>query len=601
MRFKKVVFFMLLGVIFKFLGATEFRSPLIVENGPMRYVFEEWEESDYGLKIWTSCYGRESHKAFLSHGTNTHPLSALFFNKSNFLLTDAFPNSEAEIGTEQYSPFLGITRLNPVVTYSEKGISLGARFAYPVYKNKGRIGLRAQVPFRKIEIEREDFGDKDTNQLDDLLTGEVVTRGRTAGGTQAKDVFARAVRMDFVQSIPFTDEGKTLLDFDTSTGEAQLVGVDAGWVGTQTNRRTAIIQSPEGTVPRKPARLLGVHENPIATSTTPTPDDLPANGVVTDVTKQYKFVAAGGTNYSSLDIHEGTGAAKALAKSKASQLWLTSVHADGSGGPSFSTGSNNFWTAFDLLLKNYNENAFEWLDDRGFEFASETRSGIGDIDLDLFYEHQFCDHIIAEIMLGVRFPTGGSSDYCRNPYRPHLGNGSHWEIKGGLLFVWQPLTWLNIRLDGKYAFVLEGSEKRMAAFKGASVKNIGPCTDADVDWEYFDGHLDFNLFHPKTDAISTIIGYEFYYKTTDNIDYKSKSIEHWLGKKFESGSFKEKLYDLDSSVAESNTQAIAHRIRLETSFRITRYFEIFCGAIYTFAGRNIPRECDGHGGFVVTF
>ena len=64
--------------------ANEFRSPLIVERAPMRYVFEEWSEKDYDLKIWTASYGRESHKAFLKHGTNTDNLSALFFGKSDF-------------------------------------------------------------------------------------------------------------------------------------------------------------------------------------------------------------------------------------------------------------------------------------------------------------------------------------------------------------------------------------------------------------------------------------------------------------------------------------------------------------------------------------
>jgi hypothetical protein len=250
-----------------------------------------------------------------------------------------------------------------------------------------------------------------------------------------------------------------------------------------------------------------------------------------------------------------------------------------------------------------NENTFAWLEDRGFEFASETRSGLGDIDLDLFYEHQISQDWIGELFIGVRFPTGSSDNYCNSPYRPHLGNGEHWEIKLGGMIAWQPLSWMNIKLDGKISFALEGEERRPATFCGAQVKNIGPCARADVDWLYFVGHLDFNLFHPKTDAISSVIGYEFYYKSEDNIDFKCRSMESWLGKVYDStsGTWLSNPKTLDSRVAERNTEAIAHKIRLESSFRITRWFEIYCGGAYTFAGQNVPRESDCHGGFVVTF
>jgi hypothetical protein len=132
--------------------ATEFRSPLIVERGPFRYVFEEWDEKDYSLKLWSGIYRRESHRAFLSHSTNTKHLSALFFNKSEFKLGEIFPGGHADIATENYSPFVALGKMEPRVSYYEKGVSLGGRFAYPVYKDKGRIGLRFQIPFRNIEI-----------------------------------------------------------------------------------------------------------------------------------------------------------------------------------------------------------------------------------------------------------------------------------------------------------------------------------------------------------------------------------------------------------------------------------------------------------------
>lgn len=601
---------LLITTMFTALGATEFRAPLSTEMGPLRYVIdaEEWESSDYSLKLWSACYGRESHKAFMKHGTNTDHLSALFFNKSSFGLSEIFPNSCPDIATELYTPFLAVTNLKPRITYNENGLSVGARLAVPVYKNKGRVGLRVHVPFRKIEIEREDSGDKDTNQLDDLMTGEVVTRdsGDTTGAFgDATDVFARAIRLDFLQALPYTAERKPILDFlDSPQGLASDIGGfmllwESFTATNRVNRSGVVIHSPEGTVPKSPDRKLGINQTPLAADA---PTALPADGNISD-DKQYYFAGTPPspiTDYSALDIHSCSAAAKA----QAAQLWLTTVHAKGQGGSEFSTGTENLWNVIDLALKNFeNENIYEWLGDRGFEFESNTRSGLGDIDLDFFYEHMFGDELVAEATIGVRFPTGSSDDYCGNPYKAHLGNGEHFEIRPGLLVAWQPIDWLNIKLDGRFSFVLSSVEKRMATFNGATIKNIGPCIDADVDWNYFIGNLDFNLFHPKTDAISTVIGYQFYYKTEDNICYKCASMESWLGKKFNTTTkvWDENKQTLDPCVDEMHTQAIAHRLRLETSFRISQWFELFCGGMYTFAGKNIPRECDCHGGFVVSF
>jgi len=589
------------------LAATEFRSPLVVERGPLRYVFEEWEESDYNLKLWSAGFGRHCHKAFLSHGTSTYPLSTLFFNKSCFTLNEIFPNSCVDMNTQYYSPFLAVTQLRPRITYSEKGISLGARFAYPVYKNKGRVGLRLQIPFRKIEIEREDHGDTDTDPLDDFMTGEIVTRdGLTSLGASnpSTDVYARAIRMDFLQSLPYTAGNNPILQFDANgvpsvVGDTQVIW-DAVTNPNNFDKRIAVvIHSPAGTVPSKPDRYLGIHMYPVTNSPVPL-EALAADG---GSSGENQFYFASGTDYTPLNMHPGGVCGNTTAQAKASQLWLTSVHDGRDNQPGFSTGSAKMWNAVDWVLQNYqDENVFEWLETHGnFQFATANKCGMGDIDLDLFYEHQFNDEATGEVMVGVRFPTGASDNYCCNPYRPHAGNGEHWEIKLGGMVAWQPLDWMNIKIDGRYVFVLRDEEKRMAAFKGACIKNIGPCTKADVSWEYFDGTIDFNLFHPKTDAISCVVGYEFYYKTEDNIDFKCRTLQSWLGKKLVDGEWVENNQTLDSKVAEKYTDSIAHKVRFETSFRISQYFELFCGGAYTFAGKNAPRDCDCFGGCVVTF
>jgi len=54
---------------------------------------------------------------------------------------------------------------------------------YPIYKDKGRIGLRANLPFRLIEMEREDI----TDNLDDAIDEAVLTRMTTVKTGNASD------------------------------------------------------------------------------------------------------------------------------------------------------------------------------------------------------------------------------------------------------------------------------------------------------------------------------------------------------------------------------------------------------------------------------
>ena len=252
-------------------------------------------------------------------------------------------------------------------------------------------------------------------------------------------------------------------------------------------------------------------------------------------------------------------------------------------------------------------NEYQWLYLNGVEFKSERKTGLGDVDLDLFYEHRFDDDLLIEAMIGVKIPTGGSSGSTGNPYRPRLGNGSHAEVKIGAMLAYQPLDWMNMKVDMYYSFAVESIEHRAAAFTGSQIRHIGPKADAKVDWGYFVGRLDFNFFHPETKSISSTIGYEVYVKQKDHIRFKKSRMASWLGRKIvvDAGgntvSYEENLQKLDNCVAEKDTDAIAHKVRGESSYRANKYLELFLGGSYTFAGKNVPQETDVHGGFRVQF
>jgi hypothetical protein len=58
---------------------------------------------------------------------------------------------------------------------------------------------------------------------------------------------------------------------------------------------------------------------------------------------------------------------------------------------------------------------------------------------------------------------------------------------------------------------------------------------------------------------------------------------------------------LDKKLAVKNTESIAHKARFETSYQVSKYFELFAGGSFTFAGQNAMRDRDTHGGFNIRF
>ena len=123
------------------------------------------------------------------------------------------------------------------------------------------------------------------------------------------------------------------------------------------------------------------------------------------------------------------------------------------------------------------------------------------------------------------------------------------------------------------------------------------------DYGYFTGRFDFNFFHPKDSGIRSTIGYELYYKTEDHLTFKQKQMESWLGGKFVPGvlDVQSNPQDLDNKLASKNTESIAHKVRFETSAQLLKHFEVFAGGSLTFAGQQVMRDRDAHGGFNIRF
>ncbi len=597
-------------------NATEMRSPYLSERGPIRYTFEKENPDRYSLNIYSGMYTKKADKAFMKHGTDTHPLSTLFFNKANFDIKEILPNSAMPMDSEHYNPFISIGKLSPRVRYFETGVNVGGRFEYPVYKDKGRIGVRLNIPFTTIELEREDFFDKHEDPLEYYRLDKTIEMKYNDGVDKSVIATVRSYRMDLINEawyLAATGERKKSLEFGLKP--APLSGGSVKFAGSeiaksQINEKifnsgleVGLIKHED--VDTRPEHLpqtgpfLGFGAKDVVALTA---GNGPTQSI--DGTGVFSNMNPGGWEAAKeIGFFTGNTAAADPADYSVfspSDEWLeTKWMVFGYDENAVPQGSaDTVLKGMDSWLRQYSDNPYYWFSRRDFSFETDRRTGFGDIDLDLFYEHTFSDEWVAEAMIGLKFPTGTNDDYYGNPYRVHLGNGEHWEIKLGAMGAWMPLDWMNVRLDGRFSFVLESSEQRCAGFKGAQIKNIGPQVAADVDWQYLTLNLDFTFFHPKTDDLSLDVGYEFYYKTKDDVDQKRSSMESWLGKKWaqENGAgaygWRDNDKELDDGVLEGNTQSISHKVRCESSYRFSDWFEMYAGGSFIFAGKNIPREAD---------
>jgi len=623
---KRIGLFVINCLFFSSIFSTEFRSPWLTERGPLRYKFEQGKPDKYTIDVYAAGHRREAHKAFLSHGTNTKPLTALFFNKADVPLVEIFPDSTMNRNAVYYNPFVSLMTIYPRATYYEWGVNLGCRVEYPVWKDIGRIGARVNVPFRLIEIERENIVDKTADPTDEYILSKLVEVETGLGSLGRATVLAKAYNLGFLDSL-FQDPGRNAaVDFSTN-GLVRVFGTDVAenWeldngaainiVANKMPNAGIIYTEDNKKRPKNPSTVIGAEHHwafnagASVNATNAQRRDHAINWTGANIGEAWGNPALDPAIFKEIAFFMARDDAGALTDysplatdEQINNMWLILGYNNGV----LTFGARNIQVGVDDAVSIYNESPYEWLLNKGaYELETRRLSGFGDIDLDIFYEHTFSDAWIAEIMFGVRMPTGSDDDFSGNPYKVHLGNGEHWELKVGAMLAWQPCKFCNMKLDTYFAWALESVEKRSAVFTGSKIKNMGPAVDADVNWEYFVGRFDFNFFHPKTKYISGVLGYEIYYKTADRISFRKSKMTPWYGYDFRKGQAnldnEDLEYALDNKLARANTESVGHKIRSEARLQLDQYLEVFAGGSYTFAGQNLPRETDLHCGVNVRF
>lgn len=623
---------LLLGLVSS-VSATEFRLPLPIEHGPMRQLFGE-EEDVHGVRFWASLYTRYADKAFTdTHGTDTEPLTALFFNKDDFRFTEAFPDSLIPLKSEFYNPLLRTTRLRLRTNYAEQGLAIGGSWDYPFYTNRGRIGLRAALPIKRVKVEKIDMeGVRDGAQLQDVMSEQPALIESPTTSMQAPSGMTGMVRLDFAEALVQSGDRNSAVKYGTAAYRSEIgagMQVDgdawpavpyinppkaAGFDGVNMNDENArnaiaLTYSPEGFIPREPDTYIYKRYSSTATDATAFPTDA-------SITAKKAYYFHRGDNYSLLADETQTGGTainmtqRLKNQAAKANVWIMPIQRTSAdhpvGGKQWSLPAVDNGGPLKVLkdlAEQVTENGYEWMHDRGFDFETFTKEGVGDLDVDLYYEHQFEDTFLGQIYAGVRLPTGGKREYTSNPYYTPLGNGGHYEVKIGGMLAAQAGSWIGIKGDAYYAIVLEENEERAATFKNSQIKNLGPQADAAVDWKYFVGRVDLNLQHPSTPDITVLLGYEFDYKQEESVRFVRASMASWLGRSYNTttNAWDDNKQLLDSNAAAYHTKQYGHRVRWEASYILSDWFEFLWGGCWTFAGKNAPRDMAGHLGFNIAF
>ena len=544
--------------------AREMRTPLALQYGPLHKVCYNYSNSTCAGSVWASAYHRKANCAFGPCNNATITLAQLLFGAANFRGAQAFVPGTSSL----FAPFLTRALLSPRFVYRERGGVIGADLEHCV-NEKWDVGVRAVLPIRSVRVTRTKNG--------------VTTGSSDLGGQALDDVIINqpdgfAYRLDFLSQLPYACEGLGLqypivnyhdLDFPPENP----ITISNQDITDQNNNPVTTIKRIDGSTPS------GTFAVPQAVATSLPALSADGNSGAQD--ERQRFVVA--TDYTPLGSNI----------SNQSTLWIV---------PTFDPVTGRLVAPARIIRAHVNElldccilpSAEALFAQCGITFNSQCIKGFGDLDTELFVRYHITDCLDAEGIFGVRFPTGKK---IKNPgavLAQPLGNNGHTELMLGAKIAWDLSDILLANLDASYSFVLPHNEQVAAAFLGATIKNIGPATSARISWNYVFCRATLTIFNPWCCTSGIIVGYEFYGKSCDKINFfccNHKGIlADCLGR--------QQL--LDGKLLAQNTKRSAHKIRGEL-FWDHNCISLFAGGAYTIAGKNIQKDIDWYGGIRVSF
>ncbi len=642
---KKTTLFMI-GLFIPNLYSGEFRDPLIFNTGPIRFFFEE-PSDNISFRWWSTAYSRISSKAFSSeHGRNTTELSTLLFGGADFRVSSIFQNCLAKHENINYNPLLRTARLRLKTDYTETGFVVGARWDYPFYNKDGlagRVGIKASVPFKSCRINKYDTeGVKSGAELQDVIFTTKLSRGNeeniiTSNSAPANDSSSLSettvslVRLDFLEALPMNANKESFVNYELvkqspveyqvtlGSNNTSVKTTNGNLISTTNPSHTdlqslasaavGLIYTPEGQVPFAARNYMDPQAEDNGQVV-----EFPSDAKISGSNSIYAFVQneTPGKYKTLADSADKSVAQRIKDQDAKANVWAIPIAyrpVSGSGDKlDVDSGEYPLGTAVNLA-QQVNSNVYEWFHDNGMDFESQPVNNIGDTSIELFWEQMLNDKTLAELNFGFVAPTSKKALYKNNPYQIYTGNGGHWEIAPGAKLAFKISNTVNLKIDGKYSWVISAVEERAATFKGSLIKNIGPKVDADVKWQYFVGNFDLNITHPSTASITGSLGYQIFYKREEKIKYGKEQMASWLGGVLTDVTIQgqakkhyiDDLHSLDALAAAKNTNSVSHKLKFESSYLLSGWLEFYWGGSWAFAGKNSPESVDGYFGFHVAF
>ena len=516
--------------------------------------------------LWGTGYTQFANKTYSCDGKHIAPLSTVFFGKLCFQLREAFADSIV-IGPS--NPWINVTCLCPTLDYSDKGVQLNFEYGRDTHfrSKRMRVGVRALLPIKSITINRC-YTTLDTEaEATNLNAVRSLTTDTVAPGKTINNSFA--YRLDFLSSLVLNQQGDLLVNY--SKVPLSINGVNDV---TETNHSPInVLRKTDGQLPPTPYAA-------IQTTVDATPF-LTAHGTGVGNNGRARFKST--TSYEPLSTDMNAQ----------KQLWVVpTAIPDDAGGYKLSGGAGDIETSVERLVGYQIDNSIvDYFSNNNINFLSQSQSGLGDLNTQLYFLFGW-PHTIAwtELNCAFVFPTGKKFNNPLVLLGQPLGNNGHVEIGPGIDMGWYALDWLSLHALANYNFVLRAQEAVATPFCGACVKNIGPCTWAQISWQYINASIDMMFTDPYRHQFGFTVGYNFYFKRPDQVTFCGCMATDFEGTE----------QTIDPCVITRLTRIVSHKIKGEFFFSRS-IGAIYGGFAYAVAGKNMPIETSIYAGLAVEF
>lgn len=559
-------------------------------------LWPEYEKECFSVDFWTGFSRFEAHQAYDSkHGRTKVPLSVLQFNKTEFTFIESL-GDQATVFNRNLAPIFA--KIKPQFSIDQNSIAFGidAGVALSDCDDAWTIGARATVPYHLTRVTLQSCCDVEGVTAEEALHGVTYICDQETVTAGVKKLTAQQVcvyRMDLVAALRVDIDNKPLLAQDAINGLkiAAIPVTENGVLNANTAVGPTINKNPvffmtssDDSLPPRPWSLLVESQADANAKINPIPAlDAAGSNATTD---GQRLKAERAVDYAELFTN--------IALQKKLFVVPATVPNDvvvaDADEAVVGSGAKNISEQLNTAIKDSIFSMSAFFSDINMNFDSQRIVGLGDIDTHIYTGKRWWDCLYTEFQFGLSLPTAKHVEDSRVMLFMPNGSNGHVEVKLGAECDYDMTCWLSFRGSAQYAWALSKTEKRNASFKGATVMNLGPQTDAKVSWSYFTGGAHASLFLPCRHAIGLDLGYELYAKRKDHVAFDQMHIQDDSGV----------LRTLDNDLAQSRSNRIGHTIRSEFFCQV-KNMHLFGGFSRLIAGKNIPAGTDLFLGFSVSY